>query len=371
MAWWSWLLVFSFAFASEALAQKTNEPIYEDPFDIGAGGASLTRASKEGIVLANPALLGLGGAHLRWLGETTTLLANKESVSTAEGLIKNAKGNNGAGSNANQQQASTLEQDVFKNPVHVGWGEALGFVSSAVGITAFSRFEPDIRAQQYGPTGLPDIEFRSESYQGAAVGIPIYTPARWLTLGITGKYIYANEQDVVVDVTDQAAIQSFASPQFVQSLKDQNQGFGYDAGSVMFFQGSNVDLTAAGKVDDIGDTKLSGPAAEPKSFKQVISAGLGLTFHDSADAIHFAADYRDIANVYHQDMFKRVYAGTKILIRTYLGLSAGFYNGAPSMGAEVDLIFIRLAVTSYTRELGDHPGVDPRHVLMASLSMGF
>ena len=76
--------------ATTALARKTNQPIYEDPFDIGAGGASLTRASKDGMIFSNPALLPQGGKFFRWVGTTFTLLSNKESIDTAREIFGKA-----------------------------------------------------------------------------------------------------------------------------------------------------------------------------------------------------------------------------------------------------------------------------------------
>ncbi|MCX6110898.1 MAG: hypothetical protein NTZ90_14990 [Proteobacteria bacterium] len=370
-----WILAPLLAFcclASVALARKTNGPIYEDPFDLGAGGASLTRASKEGVLFSNPALLPLGAAFFRWTGLTTTLLVNKESVDTARGIVKSAQSSKGSSSGSDSKtQAADLVDKVFKNPIHLGWGLALSTVTSAFGLSAFSRFEPDIRAKQFGSTGLPEVELRTESYHGVAVGTAVRTPLRWLLFGATAKYLYAGEQDIAAQVTDSETIASFGQQKFAQNLVALNKGVGLDLASLLFFQGQNVDLTAAAKVDDLGNTKLSGTSAQPKQFKQVASAGLGLTLHSTADALHFAVDYRDLSNVYKEALFKRLYVGTKVTLRTYLGFSGGYYNGYPSMGIEVDLLLLRLAFTSYTRELGDHPGVDPRHIYMASISAGF
>jgi hypothetical protein len=59
-----------------------------------------------------------------------------------------------------------------------------------------------------------------------------------------------------------------------------------------------------------------------------------------------------------------------VLIRTYVGVSAGVYHGYPSYGAEIDLLLLRVAGTYYTRELGDHPGVDPRGIYIVSVAAG-
>lgn len=354
-----------------ALARKTNQPLYEDPFDLGAGGASLTRASKEGRLFANPALLPQGGKFHRWAGLTLSVLTNKESVDTAREMIGGAKSSDGGAGGEGGAATDDFVDKLFSDPVRVGWGLSLSWVTAAFGLSVFSRFEPDIQAKQFGAFGTPEVHFQAESYHGAALGFGFATPFRWLTFGLTSKYIYAAEPDITVQATDTEAIAAFQNPTFVQDLTAHNTGVGFDAGMLVFLQGQHIDLSFAGKLDDVGNTSLTGSNESPKEFKQVVSAGTGLTLHTGTDAIHMAFDYRDINNAYGEEPFKKFYAGTKILLRTYLGLAAGYYNGFPSYGAEIDLVLLRVAATAYTRELGDHPGVNPRHMYMLTTSTGF
>jgi len=356
--------------AGEAWARKTNQPVYEDPFDIGAGGASLTRASKEGRVFANPALLPQGGSFHRWAGFTLSLLSNKESVETARSLATGAKKQEGGDEEAGPDTRE-ISDAVFKQPLRVGWGASLAWVTRFFGLSVFSRFEPDLRARELGSTGVPEIEFHAESYHGVALGTAIETPFRWLTFGVTGKYLYAAEPNLTIEVTDEDAIADVTDPRNTQDLASHNKGVGFDAGMLMFFQGKWIDYSLAAKVDDVGNTKFIGDNPAPTEFKQVVSAGTAVTFHTGADALHLALDYRDIMNAYGEEMFKKYYAGVKLTLRTYIGLAAGYYHGSPSIGAEVDFILFRLAATAFTRELGDHPGVEPRNMYMLSLSLGY
>ena len=380
MARFSVAILFSLILGAQAAhAKKTVEPVYQDPFDLAAGGASLTRASKEGTLFSNPALLHLASGFIRWIGSSTTLTINKESFNTARKFLPKSAGGTGGASSSDSSTADSsttnssaeIVDDVLKNPIRLGWGEAISLLTRRVGGAFFSRFELDLGAREYGPAGLPQIELQTESYNGFALGAPVPTPLSWLIFGATAKYIMASEEYVSADLVDQTQISKYSDPKMAKSLYSQNSGVGLDLAALLFFQGSSVDLTMAAKADDIGDTQLSGDSSGPKQLKQVNSAGLGLTLHTGADAIHFAADYRDIGDAYKQPLFKRIYAGTKVTLRQHLGVAAGFYQGYPSMGVEVDLFFLRLALTAYTRELGDHPGVAPRHMYMFSLSTGF
>lgn len=355
-----------------ASARKGNEPVYIDAFDIAAGGASLTKASKDGRMYANPALMVYGGQWHRWLGLTTTTLTTPETVSTVKKVAQGA-----AGSSEDSQSNNDFVKTVLENPLHFGWLTALGYVSANVALGAFSRFEPDIRVRQFGQHGLPQLEFRAESYHGVASAFALRSPWRWLSFGLTMKYIFALEPELKADLVDQEAIKNIQPSTLSPDPTRHYHGVGMDAGMLWFFQGRYLDWSVASKVDDIGGVSFQQgrqPAADayiPQNFRQVVSVGLGATLHTSADALHFAVDYRDALNAYQDDLFKKVYAGVKLMMRTYIGLGVGIYHGYPSAGVEIDLILLRLGLTTYTREFGDHPGVDPRRIVMGSVSTGF
>jgi hypothetical protein len=365
-------LIFMHCGASSAWARKTNQPIYETPFDLAAGGASLTFAAKEGRLFSNPALLPLGGSFHQWAGSTTTAIVNKESMSTVQSLSKGGSQakSSGQGDGGGESTNPVLDQ-IFKTPVRVGAAQALSWLTSAFAISVFSRFEADLKALEFGENGMPQIEFQAESYQGVALGTAMrLPPLPWLSLGVTAKSLLASEPSLALEVTDASAVEKFKNPNYLRSLATNNRGVGGDLGMLVFLQGKSVDWKVAGTVHDAGGTKLSGPG-NLSSLKQVVSAGLGLTFHTGSDALHFAVDYRDIMGSYEEALFKRVHAGVRLTLKTYVGLAAGYYDGNPSMGAEVDLIFLRLAATTYTREFGASPGVDPRQMIQLSLSTGF
>jgi len=406
------LLMSSMLFSAPALARKTNQTVYQDPFDLGAGGASLTRASKDGRVHANPALLPYGGKFHYWGGTSFSILTNKESVDTARSLLNQASGSESSedteetpsedGEEGGEEgggggQAAELMEKALDAPVRVGWGASLSWVTRLFALSVFSRLEMDLRAKEFGQTGFPEAHFQGESYHGVLLGTGVRTPFRWLSFGVAGKYIYGSEPDLRVQLTDTNSISQMSDPKLLQDLSSHKVGTGADVGMLMFFQGHTVDFSFAGKVEDVGNTKFvassvgagkkesedveaeaaaAGTGSEPSKnnaldeFKQVVSVGTGLTFHTGSDALHLALDYRDITNAYGEKPFKKIYAGAKLLLRTYVGVSAGYYQGYPTYGAEIDLILVRLAGTYYTRELGDSPGVDPRRIYMFTVSAG-
>lgn len=337
--------------ASPAWARHTNQAIYEDTFDVAAGGASLTRATQEGMIFANPALLPWGAQLFHWVGLKNTLMVGSDSVNmarqAASGKLDNAE----------------IMDSAFKSPVHMGMATSLSLVTGLFGFTGFARVEPDIAASRYGSTGLPEFRVRGDGYAGVAGSLAARV-APWLSLGLTTKYFYAAEPDISVGLVDAQSMNGSA-------LRDQvpmGQGMGYDVGSLVFLQGRGIDYRWALKVDDVGGTSFTG--TQP-AFRQTISTGFGVTFHTNKSALHLAADYRDILHAYDESWFKRTYLGAKLTLMKWVGIGAGLYQGYPSYGLIGDMLLMRISLTRYTRELGDHPGVEPRGMYLLTMSIGW
>ncbi len=346
------------AFSLNANARHTNAPIYEEPFDIAAGGASLTKSEKLGIMFTNPALLPLGDTFHRWAGFELGVLSGVDSISSGRQFASG-----GSGSPAD------LVDLIFSTPIHMGVNTGLGYTNRNFGFGMVDRIEPDIKARRFGDTGLPEVRVQGESYHAAAISLA-QSATDWLKIGGTIKQMYIGEPDIGIEITDQEKISTLQNPTTLQSQITHNTGAGLDLGALVFVQGKNLDWSFATKIDDLGDTQLAGNGNR-RNFKQVNSVGTAVTLHSNTDALHLALDYRDILNIYNEELFKRVYAGAKLTLRTYVGLAMGYYQGYPSYGAEIDLIFARLSATSYTREFGDHAGVDPRPIYLVSLSLGY
>lgn len=356
--WMTALVIPCVAFARDL------SPVYEETFDIAAGGASLTRATRYGAAHANPALLPFSGSFHRWLGSEFSMHINKESVDYAKTLLP------GAPSGSSQGGASAFVDHVFSNPFLAGTQTSFAYLNALGGLGFFSKFEVDLEAQEYGPTGMPTILMNGKWYSGGTLSAAGRVPFMPLSLGITGKYLLVSEPSVSIDVSDPNAVAQFQDPSTLASLVDQSMGAGFDVGALLFLQGPRVDWRLALKVNDVGGTSFSGGDAV-EDFEQVISAGASVTFHTGKDAIHFAVDKRDIKNAYDTPPFKAMRAGVKFTLRGYLGLAAGYYDGYPSAGAELDLLFFQLGVATYRREITNAPGVNPRNVYIMNLATGF
>lgn len=342
---------------------------YEDAFDRGAGGAVLTRATQEGILISNPALLPYGGKLFRWLGTKLTVGPGVDSLDLVEKLA-NGSGGVEIEEGSEAQGASPLES-LFGRPIHIGASAALSFFTNNGGVAVFANVEPDVKAWKRGDpvegTGTPNVVIRNNTYAGAYLSGASRSLWDWLSFGVSAKYLLSSEGVVRIDMSDPDAAENVEQKVNDAGLSELSNGIGADAGMLMFFQGDYLDFRLAGTAVDIGNTKLS----NGDELKQVIHGGLSLTLHSNKDAIHLSADLRDVQNAYKEPIYKRIYAGTKILIRSYIGLAAGIYHGSPSYGLELDFILFRLSATSFRKEYEESPGVDSRKIYLLSFTTGW
>lgn len=345
---------------------KTIQPLYEDPFDIGAGGTVLTWATQESMLINNPALLPHGGTFLRWIGAKFNLAPGLDSLVFAQDLLNS--GGPETEQNNSDNPLSILSN--FSTPVHFGASAALSLITNNGGFAVFASAEPDIKFWERGDpelgTGVPNVVIRSELYGGANLATAAKT-WKWLSLGASFKALQISETLSNVELTDQQGIQQLQSTFSNVDAGGLDTGAGVDGGGLLFFQGQLVDFRLAVTASNIGNVQLNSGRILP----QMVHAGFGLTFHTSLDAIHFSAELRDITRAYPEEPdYKRLHLGTRILVRTYVGLAAGLYHGSPSYGLELDLFFFRLAATYYTREYSTSPGVDPRKIILISYRQG-
>lgn len=369
---WIFILGLAFSFAGfDAFAKKSAFPVYEDSFDLAAGGASLTRATQEGVLFSNPAQLAYAGTLFRWIGFKTTFYASKSSVDLVRSMATSASksGNKDSGSDSSKSKnaASDAVDNLSESPIHFGAGLATSFIGGIFGLGLVSRLGPDIEFQQIGSSGLPEFDIAAEVIGATGISAA-FKPLPWLSFGATTKVIAASEPELAFDISQQSEVQSIASSGG-KSLGSLQMGKGLDIGSLMLFRSSFFDYGFAYKVDDVGDTQFKGDGL-PKSYPQSHSAGIGITFHNSSDALHLALDYRDLTNEYELPVYKRVCAGAKLTIPNWVGAAVGIRDGSPTMGAYVDLWILKLGIASYTRELGDSPGVRRRKIYSASISTG-
>lgn len=355
--------LFLFVFPDSIFASNTHHPIYEEPFDIGSGGASLTRATREGAIFANPALLPWGRKPYRWTGNHLGLIIGENSRESAKKFQSLYTSDEKIDDAERQRRYRAL----VKKPMHAGLTNTFSIITNNVALSAFARLEPDMLAEYAGPDVNPVVTTKTEAMGGLALATG-FEATKFLSFGVALKYEWVSQKIIVKDLNDPIVREELSSPENYKKELDFSKGIAADLGALLFLQGQTLDYRMALKVDDIGDTAFEGP--EP-SFPQIYSGGLGITLHNSLDSIHLSYDVRDFRAAYKEPLNLRTYMGAKLLIRKYLGLGYGLYQGRPSFALTLDVVLATFTLASYTRELGSVKDEDPRKIYIASMAIGF
>ncbi|RZA11266.1 MAG: hypothetical protein EOP10_33360, partial [Proteobacteria bacterium] len=148
------MLSLLFAELSPLFAKNSSELIYTEPFDLAAGGTTLTRASQEGVLFGNPALLPLGAATIRWIGIETAFMLDRDLAQNGTASLKSAADTN------NPEFVDTL----FSRSIHFGQQASLSVINSNFAFTVFDRLEVDIEGSRYDNGGLPQVNISGEAY---------------------------------------------------------------------------------------------------------------------------------------------------------------------------------------------------------------
>ena len=213
-------------------------------------------------------------------------------------------------------------------------------------------------------------------------------PTSWWSLGVTARGFLVTEQKITVPlnisaiaVDPEAAANSLNDT--ISSAADSlgtKQVVGYDVGSVLFFQGQNIDYRIATVVRDVGGATITQGAVpgftesievDTEFVKpQAIDIGVGITLHTSSSFIHFAADVRDYENVYGEPDFKRYAFGVKSHLARWVAIGGGIRHGYPTYGFEVDLLLLRLSISNYFDVVGDDPLGKKRNFYNVSMAFG-
>lgn len=341
--------------ADDTSSLKKSGSIYQNPFDLASGGASLTRATQEGVMFSNPSLPAFGEGYFRWIFYRSTVSIGDGTVAAGNDIIQ------AANNPASNSFITNVAKDAFKKPIYAELNNAVGVITSNFGIAGFASGKLDINGKVFGTMGLPQLGVKNNAYAGVATTFST-TLSDHFAIGIGPKYIYNSEVNTNLTVSD-VTNPSQAIDKVTNALKTGN-GIATDIGFTLQNRTKNFDLRLAGVVADVGNTSFTGGVPP---WLQTYNAGVGFTIHDFTNALHCAVDYRDISNVYDEDLPKKIYMGCKLLITRFVGFGFGYLQGWPSYGIVLNLYLFRIEVGAYTRDGAEQSGLVARKIYFASL----
>ena len=153
--------------------------------------------------------------------------------------------------------------------------------------------------------------------------------------------------------------------------KNMTNGFGLDAniGAIYHFD-LPLNPTIGATIQNIGSADFGAGGNIP----EIINAGVGLDPDIGFGRLLFDIDYDDVGNYLY-------YTGDSLWLHTHMGiqyqfpailtLSAGMYQGYPTVGVGVDLWAVEVNATYYTEEAGVVPGQNPDHIISLQVAFGW
>lgn len=322
----------------------------QSPFDLASGGATLTRASLDSVLYANPGLAPLGPGFFRWLFARTALHLGAQPQSLVSKL-------------ARKRSLDTNDvTSASKANVHIGADFTAGAITTNVSGAGFTTLRTDIDGKGLDETGIPKIETFGAAYTGVVFGVG-KAIGDVAAVGATFKGLYGAESGLSLS-RDDLADKNAARAKALQSVK-RGSGFGQDIGVVLQKRTKGFDLRLAGTVDDVTGTRIT----NLPTWKRTINAGAGFTLHTKASAFHCGYDLRDLSRAYGEPTKHRTYMGCKLLLGNYVALGGGLGQGLPAYGVLFNVLFTRLELGMYGRQLGTTFGTKPRKIYY--LSLGF
>jgi hypothetical protein len=337
---------------AEVLPLRTNEPLYQNPFDLAGGGASLTRATQDAVIFSNPSLSAFGAGFLRSIYFRNALHSNQETISIAR-KIQSGK---------IELNASFLES-ALRSPYHLGIDISAGFISSKLNIGFLSSSRVDIQGRKFGTTGSPELRSRSYSLAALAVGGSL----QWndvLAIGYALKPVYLGEASENIGLDTLLSSEGGTLQDRLKSTLKRGYGLSTALAATLQKRTQWLDVRLALVGNDLGNTRFTGG---PTPWKQTYNGGVGIALHTRDSVLHCAADYRDFLGSYKEPWPKKVYAGCKAVSARYVGVAAGIYQGNPTFGGLLNLYFFRLEAGTYTREMGKTVGVNTRRLFFVAI----
>ena len=128
--------------------------------------------------------------------------------------------------------------------------------------------------------------------------------------------------------------------------------------------------TIGASVENIGTASFG----QAGSLPQFINAGVGLDPDIGFGRLLVDVDYVDVTNYLYytgDSLWLHTHAGIQYQFPSILTLSAGIYEGYPTVGFGLDLWAFEINGSYYTEEAGVVPGQNPNHILTLQVAFGW
>jgi len=247
------------------------------------------------------------------------------------------------------------------------------FEKVSFGMGAVGQVRLDAMAHQgFGPEGL--LEMNADATYGGIGALSIAFTDN-LAIGVNVKAL--KREAIVHDFTARELVdnQDNLDNYITDNLKKTGSAVGFDAGlTYKFAQGSWLKPSVGLSVLNIGDLDFGEAGTIPMTVNTGLAFNPTIPFFRS---LIVGVDYVDVLNNYTQDkdFKKRLRMGAELQLfdKLLMGLKVrgGLYQGNPTYGLDLRLMFIDLQYVAYTEEIGAYAGQEKDKRQLVTLNIGW
>lgn len=186
-------------------------------------------------------------------------------------------------------------------------------------------------------------------------------------LQIGGTLMGLNQ--MFVDIPQLSVAQASNLQSTINSNLTHGLGILGNVGAIYHFD-LPLNPTIGAAVENIGTASFGQAGTLP----QLINAGVGLDPDIGFGRLLVDVDYDDVTNYLYytgDSLWLHTHVGIQYQFPAILTLSAGLYEGYPTVGFGLDLWAFEINGSYYTEEAGVVPGQNPNHILSLQVAFGW
>lgn len=376
-------LMFTSSVFAQTPTSREYPYLYKSTRAMGMGGVSIAVGGTVDSLFYNPAGLSAMPKDQGW--EFDLLNLSAEAGKNTQNFIDDLQNafdttdlNNDGSADDDQLRATNevLAQYRGKNlHVRVSDFTAIGkrFEKISFGLGAVGTVRMDAMTHQgFGPEGI--LEMNADATYGGIGGLSFAFTDN-LSIGLTVKSL--TRESIVHGFTSRELVekQDNLDNYITEDLKKSGSAVGIDTGLTWKFAQDSWFRPSAGlSILNLGDLDFGDAGKIPMTVNTGIAINPEIPFFRS---LIIGADYVDVLNNYTEDsdFMKRLRVGAELQLfdklLSGLAVRGGLYQGNPTFGLDLRLLFIDLQYVAYAEELGAYAGQEKDRRQLVTINIGW
>ncbi len=319
--------------------------------------------------------LGMGNVHSMFAENENALIYNPAALSRISGINFTIMDPMGGlnGIDKIEEYSDALDADSYVETLRTFYGEQVylaggmksSFFTKHFAVSLYGDSEMSIFLED---PAFPTMNVRYQIDYGVNFGFsfPLF---EFLEFGLGARTITRRGGQAPIGID---TLESLDNDDVVEALDLRGNGYGFDVG-FLFQVPTGMKPLVSLVYHNVGGVSFSDDTGNgaPPSIPAYMVAGFGVEIDSTLVTIRPGFEYTHINFTEEQDG-KKINLGVEIEFPLF-ELRAGLHQGYYTLGAGVDLKFIRIDAATYGVELGEYPGQleDRRFMLQLTMGLGF